>query len=450
MPSTRNRKSHALLRPRQRTTTRPPPRWSPKQVYAWAVLFAASVLAVIIPTQAPRTGAAHPALEHKWDKGEGGTVGVAIHLGPEGGLASTYDKNGSTINVARTPGSPAYAAFMRDASSLPRARPWTRFCDTVANLQIELPRLIPTPLSCLSPAVLVVRPLIAALKAEVEAHLGTRICFAALVVDDTKRGALRQAAAAALESVGLATVRVTRGKLYRFGGCLPFSRYEVDHVASHSLFPIVDGQVARMEPLPAEGEKAWTVLVVHYEPHSFHTARFWIGGEQEVKAPFGAEIQVQAKPATLGKGKERVRAVPGGLAAPVIFQDADSTWVALEAHLRAERPYPEAPPHIDRLILSGPSAHDPKLHALLTDILGESLTDSAYVDEDVFTAARGVAAGAYAAMQDPSFGTQYRGWPVFACQCASGLHANRWSDVLAMARWDLTNRVMYDARNTAE
>ncbi|KAF2450809.1 hypothetical protein P171DRAFT_427110 [Karstenula rhodostoma CBS 690.94] len=137
---------------------------------------------------------------------------------------------------------------MRDPSSLEQTRPRTRVCNAVANLQIEVPRFdIPTPLSCLPPAA-----------------LGTRICFAALVVDDREGGPYRKAAATALGSVGLANVRVTRGKRYRAGSpCLPFFRFEVDDVASHSLFPIVDAQVALMEPLPADDEKAGGARLAH-------------------------------------------------------------------------------------------------------------------------------------------------------------------------------------------
>lgn len=85
----------------------------------------------------------------------------------------------------------------------------------------------------------------------------------------------------------------------------------------------------------------------------------------------------------------------------------------------------ESPPHINRLVLSGACARDRKLHTFLADTLGQNLSDSAYMNEDGFTAVRGVAAGAHTAMQEPSFGADDRGRRTFECQCSSGLRPSR-------------------------
>ena len=245
------------------------------------------------------------------------------------------------VKVARIEGNAAYRRFMRKETRptlwLPEA-----ICDILPS---ACPRLTLSDVSG-------TKTLLRQLRASVESHLGTGVCFTGVGLPDylQAEGYLREVVEQALESIGLRQVGLT---------------YEV----STSVTQVNFGQRENKDSHPR------VILTVDYSQYGLMLRLYEL---DNLRLLDEARLIYNL---TLGASNSRQS------------QHWESIRAALEEISRGPfgRPMDELPDRVERLVLHGDSTQDPELRGILEDVLGSELMAVVEEFEPVFSGAMGIA-----------------------------------------------------------
>jgi hypothetical protein len=288
--------------------------------------------------------------------------------------AAIHYKNGTTMPIAQIPGSPEYQAFMRRNSTTPV--PDSTLCQWLSPALGRLPSAISSDIDvCRSADLVSTKALLSLLKASVESHLGTNICFASLVLDDPSSPHAKLAEQA-LSTLGLTQVMATTPRARR---------------VLHSLQP---------DSAPAYDEEPWTVLVLEYDAHWYSFGLYTIE-EDGVTSP-----------------------IEGYVHTPRI--EVDGQMDALKKELKelfANMPQGvERTNDIRHLFVYGEDADNAELLDFLAENVGSSVVNARRTDASVYAGTSYMAWASYSIMDDVQFETSDLAKDAWICKWRSKLY----------------------------
>lgn len=336
-------------------------------------------------------------------------------------VASIYLKDGTTVDVARIQGSPAYKAYMR----------FGRHSMRVPGYPIN-------------DDVLAIKALVASLKDAVETYFGTSICFAAASAD---RSVLNHAGLFAFEATGLTHIGRPFSKNF-------FRNYRSCEVYSPNTYPwdrrsaVVRAHLP--SPLIANAcEKLyWKVLAIEFGSSWVSVELFDVNDEGEMDHSMESRsdpIHVDDEgytidPSMASRSDDIFRD-------PIFFyaNATSGTDAADELRSKFEKMFADPSPNIpdfakvDQVIVFGDNARDPSLNSVLNGVLGSDVIAGAVIDDSAFTGVRGIAKSLYEIMDTVEFEMKDQG--AFTCQLRSGLYTLRWWDPLWALGRDVKERL---------
>ena len=271
-------------------------------------------------------------------------------------LASIYTKHGTHVPVAQVHGSAQYQALMRSMTTDGTSSSGTNgsFCSLLAPAFDKTPSATAYTIDICQPSdVLVLKTMLGALNATVEAYLGTIICFAALALD-TIDGNLAQITQEALQALDIRQVLGTQR---------------------------ASGSVVRAHPLSVYNGtdlNPYTVLAIDYSSPWFKIGLFTIEETGLVDPVLGLIDGLR-----IG-GKRQLEAFR------IALNDlAENT----PSHVKSP----------DILIMYGDDANNREILVIIASVFGSQITYNAYMSTSAHDGLDYVAKGAYEHMETIDF-----------------------------------------------
>ncbi|EKG20433.1 Heat shock protein 70 [Macrophomina phaseolina MS6] len=293
--------------------------------------------------------------------------GVGFSLAHDYGTASVHHANSTVANVVKIEGSPAYKQFMRGHSAA-SPHPQSALCPRLIA-SIPLLDAICQPSQLPSSGVDAAKPMVRALKASVEAYLGTTFCFADVAIPATLSADQNAAIRDALAADGLQT----------------------------ALPNPINAALAAAVANGIETDDERVLLAVDYSRSGLAAVLFTqeLGVFDELRHDAWPEL--------------------GDDSAPQDPRHWDLVSAALANFLRES----DRRAGVDDLVSYGDRAEEKQFRDALRDVLGKAQGQAeAVMFDPIFASAAGVADASFNVMDDPGFSKK----PFWSCGWRSALY----------------------------